>query len=62
VQDFVKRSSVLSYSAARLEKQSRAIQIFAEREQLFAHAEAVRARSAVKARAPLPPASVPGGR
>ena len=62
VQDFVKRSSVLSYSAARLEKQSRAIQIFAEREQLFAHAEAVRARSTVKPRVPLPPASVPGSR
>jgi histidinol dehydrogenase len=52
VQDFVKKSSVLSYSAARLERESDAIGRFAEREQLFAHAEAVRAR--VKARAPLP--------
>ncbi|HEX7928009.1 MAG TPA: histidinol dehydrogenase, partial [bacterium] len=49
VQDFVKKSSVLSYSAARLQKQSKAIQMFAEREQLFAHAEAVKAREAMKA-------------
>ncbi len=61
VQDFVKRSSVLSYSAARLQRESSAIQMFAEREQLFAHAEAVKARGAVKARAPLPPVSLRGG-
>jgi histidinol dehydrogenase len=44
VQDFVKKSSVLRYSAARLAKESAAIRMFAEREQLFAHAEAVRVR------------------
>jgi histidinol dehydrogenase len=45
VQDFVKKSSILRYSAARLAKESAAIRMFAEREQLFAHAEAVRVRN-----------------
>jgi histidinol dehydrogenase len=44
VQDFIKKSSVLSYSRARLAKEGEAIRRFAEREQLFAHAEAIRAR------------------
>lgn len=61
VQDFTKKSSVLGYSAARLERQSRSIQLFAEREQLFAHAEAVRVRQAPKA-APAQPAAARGTR
>jgi histidinol dehydrogenase len=45
VQDFVKKTSILRYSAARLAQESGAIRRFAEREQLFAHAEAVRVRA-----------------
>ncbi|MCZ6557568.1 MAG: histidinol dehydrogenase [SAR324 cluster bacterium] len=44
VQDFIKRSSVLSYSRARLMREGPSIRQFAEREELFAHAEAVRVR------------------
>ena len=44
VQDFTKKSSVLSYSRKRLEKEGPAIRQFAEREELFAHAEAIRVR------------------
>jgi histidinol dehydrogenase len=62
VQDFIKKSSVLSYSGARLERQSKAIQMFAEREQLFAHAEAVKARSVAKAVTPLPSTAARGKR
>jgi len=52
VQDFVKKSSILGYSAARLAKEGRAIRLFAEREQLFAHAEAVRVRAEAGAAEP----------
>ena len=44
VQDFIKRSSVLRYSPQRLARESDAIRRFASREQLDAHAEAVRVR------------------
>ena len=44
VQDFLKKTSILSYSRERLARESEAICRFAEREQLFAHAEAIRAR------------------
>lgn len=44
VQDFIKRSSVLRYSRSRLAREGPAIQQFAEREEFFAHAEAVRVR------------------
>ncbi len=44
VQDFIKKSSVISYSRQRLEKEGPAIRQFAEREELFAHAEAIRVR------------------
>lgn len=44
VQDFIKKSSVISYSRQRLEKEGPAIRAFAEREELFAHAEAIRVR------------------
>ena len=44
VQDFIKRSSVLRYSPQRLEREAASIRMFAEKEQLFAHAEAVRVR------------------
>jgi len=44
VQDFVKTSSVLSYSSQRLAKEGNGIIHFAEQEGLFAHAEAVRVR------------------
>ena len=44
VQDFQKKSSVLRYSAQRLAQESEAIQQFALREQLPAHAEALRVR------------------
>ncbi len=46
VQDFVKRSSVLCYSRARLGREGESIRRFAEREELFAHAEAIRVRDA----------------
>ncbi|MFI5400653.1 MAG: histidinol dehydrogenase [SAR324 cluster bacterium] len=65
VQDFVKKSSVLRYSAARLAKESAAIRMFAEREGLSAHAEAVRVRSpearqaVPKPRQAVPPAARP---
>ena len=45
VQDFIKRSSVLRYSAARLSDESEAIQRFARRENLPAHAESLRVRA-----------------
>ena len=45
VQDFIKKSSVISYSKERLAKESAAIQMFAQREELFAHGEAVRVRT-----------------
>ncbi|MCZ6749373.1 MAG: histidinol dehydrogenase, partial [SAR324 cluster bacterium] len=57
VWDFVKKSTVTRYSAARLQRESEAIRLFAEREELFAHAEAVRVRTPdqpPKAGAPLP--------
>jgi histidinol dehydrogenase len=44
VPDFVKRSSVLRYSPERLAREADAIRRFAEREELPAHAEAVRVR------------------
>lgn len=44
VQDFVKTSSVISYSPERLERQGEQIIRFAEEEQLFAHAEAIKVR------------------
>ena len=44
VQDFVKTSSVISYSAERLQLQGEQIIRFAEEEGLFAHAEAIRVR------------------
>jgi len=60
VQDFVKKSSVLRYSAARLAKESAAIRMFAEREGLSAHAEAMRVRGPEAGQAvPKPPQAVP---
>jgi len=44
VQDFVKTSSVISYSAERLQRQGEQIIRFAEEEELFSHAEAIRVR------------------
>ena len=44
VQDFVKTSSVISYSAERLQLQGEQIIRFAEEEELFSHAEAIRVR------------------
>ena len=44
VQDFVKTSSVISYSPERLVRQGEQIIRFAEEEQLFAHAEAIKVR------------------
>ena len=44
VQDFVKTSSVISYSAERLQSQGEQIIRFAEEEELFSHAAAVQAR------------------
>ena len=44
VQDFIKTSSVLSYSEERLQREGPAIIRFAEEEKLFAHAESVRVR------------------
>ena len=44
VQDFVKTSSVISYSEERLKRQGEQIIRFAEEEGLFAHAEAIRVR------------------
>lgn len=44
VADFTKRSSVIRYSPQRLAREAKAICMFAEREQLPAHAEAVRVR------------------
>jgi histidinol dehydrogenase len=44
VQDFVKTSSVISYSAERLKSQGEQIIRFAEEEELFSHAEAIRVR------------------
>lgn len=45
VQDFTKKSSVIGYSRERLEREGEAIRKFAEREELFAHAEAIRVRT-----------------
>ncbi len=56
VQDFVKHSSVLRYSPERLAREADAIRRFAEREQLFAHAEAVRVRTEADTAAHRPPA------
>ncbi|MDH4246411.1 MAG: histidinol dehydrogenase [Deltaproteobacteria bacterium] len=58
VQDFIKRSSVLRYSPERLARESDAIRRFASREQLEAHAEAVRARG--EAKKVIPPTPLPG--
>jgi len=44
VQDFVKTSSVISYSAERLQRQGEQIIRFAEEEELFSHAAAIQAR------------------
>ncbi|MDH4122234.1 MAG: histidinol dehydrogenase [Deltaproteobacteria bacterium] len=44
VQDFTKKSSVLMYSAQRLQKEGEAIARFADREELAAHAAAIRVR------------------
>jgi len=44
VQDFVKTSSVISYSAERLQSQGEQIIRFAEEEKLFSHAAAIQAR------------------
>ena len=44
VQDFVKTSSVISYSPERLARQGGQIIRFAKEEQLFAHAEAIKVR------------------
>ena len=44
VQDFVKTSSVISYSAERLKNQGEQIIRFAEEEELFSHAAAIQAR------------------
>ena len=44
VQDFVKTSSVISYSAERLKNQGEQIIRFAEEEELFAHAAAIQTR------------------
>ena len=44
VQDFIKTSSVISYSEDRLRRQGEQIIRFAEEEELFSHAEAIRVR------------------
>ncbi len=44
VQDFIKTSSVISYSEDRLRRQGEQIIRFAEEEELFSHAEAIRIR------------------
>ena len=44
VQDFIKTSSVISYSEDRLRRQGEQIIRFAEEEELFSHAEAIRLR------------------
>ncbi|HIO11223.1 MAG TPA: histidinol dehydrogenase [Deltaproteobacteria bacterium] len=44
VQDFVKTSSVISYSAERLQRQGEQIMRFAEEEELYSHAAAIRVR------------------
>ena len=63
VQDFIKRSSVIAYSPARLAREAGAIRRFAEREELFAHAEAVRVREAAPtAESSTAPPSGSGGR
>jgi histidinol dehydrogenase len=58
VPDFVKRSSVLRYSPERLAREAQAIRLFAEREELPAHAEAVRVRTEPNP-APRAPAATP---
>ena len=45
VQDFIKTSSIIKYSSKRLQDQSEKIIRFAEREKLFAHADAIRIRT-----------------
>ena len=47
VWDFVKKTTITRYSRERLRRESAAIGLFAEREHLYAHAEAVRARNIV---------------
>ncbi|HKI98267.1 MAG TPA: histidinol dehydrogenase [bacterium] len=59
VQDFIKRSSVIRYSAQRLEREAEAIRRFAEREELPAHAEAVRVRGEMPAEAPAGAQPIP---
>ena len=44
VQDFVTTSSVISYSAERLQRQGEQIMRFAEEEELYSHAAAIRVR------------------
>ena len=44
VQDYVKTSSVISYTQERLQNQGKQIIRFAEEEGLFAHANAIRIR------------------
>ena len=44
VQDFIKTSSILAYSPTRLSQQGPSIIRFAEEEELYAHAEAIRVR------------------
>jgi histidinol dehydrogenase len=51
VPDFVKRSSVIRYSPERLAREADAIRRFAEREELPAHAEAIRVRGELPAQA-----------
>lgn len=45
VENFTKKSSVISYSPQRLAAEGEAISLFADREELNAHAEAIRARA-----------------
>jgi len=44
VQDFIKNSSIISYSSKKLKDQSKQIIRFAEEEGLIAHANAIRIR------------------
>ena len=44
VSDFVKTSSILSYSKSKLQQQGPSVMRFAQEEELFAHAEAIRVR------------------
>jgi len=60
VWDFVKKTTVTRYSAARLRRESAAIRLFAEREQLYAHAEAVRVRGTPALKETATPVPKPG--